>query len=340
MTRKADFALDWNWKACPLKSRVHEDPRKTEALIKAAASGDVDVVERLLSDGARVWHCDADGGTALHFAAYYNQVKVARLLVSCHAELDICKRNGTRATPLHGAAMHGHQAVAALLKTAGADLATTDAWGRTPHEVAQLRGHHEVASLLLPGGLEQNHSVQNSSVQFDTAPSTEIIARASDDSTRVRAEEGRAAFFDLCKNAQIFAAAGLGQIRDPRLLVIFMDTLSTEVFDVIGLAEPFEFGSWSVEGTRILAAELLRLATVIVANMTSNYSRVLLIGPTGYDGWPPDCWTRSLKSVVSSEPENSPLRALRLTLRGAVPKARLIVYNPNEGCPQFWRETG
>jgi len=68
-----------------LKQGSKEDPRLTEALIRASASGDAASIKLLLPLGAQVWHCDANGGTPLHFAAYHGHAEVVRLLLDRRA---------------------------------------------------------------------------------------------------------------------------------------------------------------------------------------------------------------------------------------------------------------
>jgi hypothetical protein len=52
------------------------------------------------------------------------------------------------ATPLHWAALRGHETVADLLVAQGADLNATNSAGETPLQVAERAGHVQVAALL------------------------------------------------------------------------------------------------------------------------------------------------------------------------------------------------
>lgn len=124
----------------------------------------------------------------------------------------------------------------------------------------------------------------------------------------------------------IFEASGLGYIKDPKLLVIFVDDFRSDIIDVSGLAEPFRFGTRSDTSDPAVHKELARLG-LAVADRAAAYTLVLLIGPTGQIEWSQDTWMNSLKSLVKAEPQGSLLRALHITLRGCVPKAKLRVYN-------------
>jgi len=56
------------------------------------------------------------------------------------------------ATPLHWAALKGHEAIVALLVSAGADLSATNADGETPLQVAARGRDKGIMKLLMPSG--------------------------------------------------------------------------------------------------------------------------------------------------------------------------------------------
>jgi len=51
-------------------------------------------------------------------------------------------------TPLHWAALKGHEEIVEALIDAGADLNTTNNLGRTPLHWAALKGHEEIVEAL------------------------------------------------------------------------------------------------------------------------------------------------------------------------------------------------
>jgi ankyrin repeat protein len=131
------------------------DPQEVvdEALVWAAKSDRVDVLELLVELGARV---DADPyrGTPLIWAAFNGRVACVRGLVELGA--DVNQRatfggpdHGEGVTALHLAAQTGrHQAVEALLEL-GADPTIRDALhDGTPAGWADFGGHPELAALL------------------------------------------------------------------------------------------------------------------------------------------------------------------------------------------------
>jgi ankyrin repeat protein len=72
---------------------------------------------------------NADGLTALHLAAIENNLEMAQLLISRHANMIATDLRGL--TPLHQAALTGADKVAALLLGNGADVTKKDKDGRS-----------------------------------------------------------------------------------------------------------------------------------------------------------------------------------------------------------------
>jgi len=134
---------------------------------EAARSGDVDRVGTLIADDERVALArDADGRTALHWAAIEGHADVALLLLDEGAEVDAADtRNeypGGQFTPLHYAAHFGKLEVTRVLLRAGADPNPENIFGRTPLqilvrgtgsvELAAWYGRHALVDLLLDRG--------------------------------------------------------------------------------------------------------------------------------------------------------------------------------------------
>eukprot|EP01059_Diplonema_ambulator_P033272 TRINITY_DN688_c0_g1_i11.p1 TRINITY_DN688_c0_g1~~TRINITY_DN688_c0_g1_i11.p1 ORF type:complete len:261 (+),score=74.44 TRINITY_DN688_c0_g1_i11:749-1531(+) len=86
-----------------------------------------------------------DGESALHIAAYYGKLAIARLLIDEGADVN-CKDN-FGCTPLHDAARAGAVEVAKLLLGKGADICSKDWFGESPLDKAD--GQTELVKLLL-----------------------------------------------------------------------------------------------------------------------------------------------------------------------------------------------
>jgi len=76
-----------------------------DALHEAAAQGQLQLIENLVSQGADINAQDADGRTPLHIALRNGQWQAAKLLVFKGADINTANENGF--TVLHGAAYLG-----------------------------------------------------------------------------------------------------------------------------------------------------------------------------------------------------------------------------------------
>lgn len=134
------------------------DAKGTTALHLATANGDVQVAQALIDGGASV--SGAGGGffTPLHWAAQYNQVETATLLIERGANLDAQGWHGgsygTGSTPLHWAAEEDSLECATLLLQRGADCNTKNEYGYTPLHLAAIQCKPRIAKLLVSKGAE------------------------------------------------------------------------------------------------------------------------------------------------------------------------------------------
>ncbi|EOD33877.1 hypothetical protein EMIHUDRAFT_47101, partial [Emiliania huxleyi CCMP1516] len=91
---------------------------------------------------------DADGFTALHFAANMGLRRLSAALLACGAAVDRSTRDPGGRTPLHLAAASGQSAIVSLLLAADAPHSAEDWQGATPFQMACRRGHHVVAAQI------------------------------------------------------------------------------------------------------------------------------------------------------------------------------------------------
>lgn len=151
-------------------------------IFEAASLGRTDLVEDMVSRNPRLANTrSGDGFTPLHFAAFFGEDSVARVLLEHHADTGAVANNPMRVTPLHSAAaarnlaivrallehgapvnarqhkgwtalhaaaQHGDRAMVELLLKYGASPNAKNDDGLTPDEVADEKGHGEIAERL------------------------------------------------------------------------------------------------------------------------------------------------------------------------------------------------
>lgn len=150
--RKKDEALE------RVKALLDRDPALLNArdekndgatlLHLAVQEGQTNVLEFLLSRGARLDIKDNNNYTPLHWAVMLGFKDIARLLISNGA--DVNDRGLNRMTPLHDAAYNGHKEIANMLIANGAKLDAKDELGNTPLDLAVEKNQTGVLALLKP----------------------------------------------------------------------------------------------------------------------------------------------------------------------------------------------
>jgi ankyrin repeat protein len=134
-----------------LLGAARENP--TEAPVAdAVMRGDTAKVRQLIRQGLDVNASQADGMSALHWAAQRGDASSAQILVYAGARVDALTRNGNY-TPLHLAAREGRGAVVQVLLANGADpLAATSTGGATALHFAAGHGDSLSVQALLDKG--------------------------------------------------------------------------------------------------------------------------------------------------------------------------------------------
>ncbi len=122
----------------------------------AASKGNKAEIERLLKRGADVNAQQADGATALQWAAYRGDAKLAELLLKAGAKPGLANHDG--ATPLWLAAARGDAAVIQALLKGGADANEQLPLGRRPLMLAARSGNVDAVHALLEHGADVNAS--------------------------------------------------------------------------------------------------------------------------------------------------------------------------------------
>ena len=123
-------------------------------LIEAVKSADVKAVSGLLAQHVPVNSAEADGSTALHWAARRDDLDLANLLIAAGANVKAATRYNV--TPLFFACKNGNAAMIESFLRAGADPNSTSGEGQTALMTAALTGRAEAVKLLLVRGASVN----------------------------------------------------------------------------------------------------------------------------------------------------------------------------------------
>ncbi len=124
-------------------------------LADQAMEGNLEGVRSLLGEQVDVNSAQGDGMTALHWAAYRDDLPLAELLIEAKANLDAETRVGA-ITPLILAARNGSGAMIAALLKAGADPGKAASTGATPLMSAATSGVVDAVKALVDGGADLN----------------------------------------------------------------------------------------------------------------------------------------------------------------------------------------
>ena len=123
-------------------------------LLDAARAADSAGVIALLDQGTSAKTRQADGATALHWAAHWDDAAMADALVRAGADVDMANDFG--ATPLWLACLNGSEAMVAALLAAGADANAALPSGETVLMTASRTGSAEAVRLLAAHGADLN----------------------------------------------------------------------------------------------------------------------------------------------------------------------------------------
>jgi len=121
----------------------------------AAMKGDRSLVQSLLKQKVDVNAPQGDGNTALHWAAYRDDLEMARLLVQAGANVK-AKTRLADMTALELAATNGSAPMIDLLLKAGSDPNMANGNGTTPLMLAAASGKTDAVQALLDHGADAN----------------------------------------------------------------------------------------------------------------------------------------------------------------------------------------
>jgi ankyrin repeat protein len=126
-----------------------------ESLVSAVRAGDTARIAALLDAGAPVNTPEADGTTALHWAAHRDDMATAERLIRLGADATRANRYGVM--PISVASLNGSAAMIEFLLDAGASPNTELPEGETALMTAARTGRVDAVRVLLDRGAEVNH---------------------------------------------------------------------------------------------------------------------------------------------------------------------------------------
>jgi ankyrin repeat protein len=134
---------------------VVSSPAVDIRLVDQAMEGNLEGVRSLLGEQVDVNSAQGDGMTALHWAAYRDDLPLAEILIEAKANPEPETRVGA-ITPLILAARNGSRATIAALLKAGADPGKAASNGATPLMSAATSGSVDAVKALVEGGADLN----------------------------------------------------------------------------------------------------------------------------------------------------------------------------------------
>jgi ankyrin repeat protein len=143
-----------SWLIVPLLSVASLATSSELRLVDAVEKRDKEAVRLLLNQRVDVNAPQADGATALAWAAYWDDLETADLLIGAGANVNVANEYGV--TPLSIACTNGSAAMVEILLMAGADPNAALLSGETALMTATETGSLETVKLLLAHGANVN----------------------------------------------------------------------------------------------------------------------------------------------------------------------------------------
>lgn len=174
-------------------------PGAESSVADAAEKSDRATIRALLKEHADVNAAQADGMTALHWAAYLDDLEAAKLLMSAKANVGATNHYGV--TPLSLACQNGNTPIVELLLEGGADPNTTLRGGETVLMTAARTGKPGPVEALLKRGAEVNAKERRGQTALMWAAAeghaevVELLIKAGADTYAMLPDSGFTAFF-------------------------------------------------------------------------------------------------------------------------------------------------
>jgi uncharacterized protein len=139
-------------------------------VFEAATVGDLDRLRELLDREAELVRArSVDDGTALHFAAFFNQPEAAGLLIERGSDITAVASTFGNVQPLHSAVAASNTETVLALLEAGADPNARQSGGFTPLHGAAQNGDRVAVEALLANGADTNATTDEGKTAADFA---------------------------------------------------------------------------------------------------------------------------------------------------------------------------
>ncbi|MDT8397535.1 MAG: ankyrin repeat domain-containing protein [Pseudomonadales bacterium] len=283
----------------------------------AAMQRDNAQLRQLIKNGVDVNATQADGATALHWAAYHRDADLAGLLLEAGADPGVANRNGS--TPMWLAANQGDATMVKTLLDGGADANEQLPLGRRPLMLAARAGSVAAVRVLLEQGADPNAS--------ETERGTTALMQAADQGhanvMAVLIDHGANIAATSAAVMRDGRTAALGNSEDPRAAVRRQAIAINCEQDSPDLSVLKELISASDDPVWTKLAELTKTPTI--EDICSKVRRVGLgfvvtgDSPDGFDGL-------GRRNRGEKEPDGGELTALVYAARsGAIDAAKVLL---------------
>jgi len=297
-------------------------------LVELAKQQDRAAVRTMVAAGGDVNVAQGDGATALHWAAHWDDVEMAGLLLRAGARINAANDFGV--TPLLLASANGQMAMIALLLEAGADPNVASANGEAPLMAAARTGNVDVVQALLDRGADVNYQAPGNG---QSALMWAISERHSNVARRLVERGADIQARSTGGYSPLLFAARAGDLESATMLIAGGADVNDKAPD-----QTSALVVAVVRGHTTLAIHLLEHGADANANATgyaalhwaSGSWETELTGPNGIDAQGDEEW-RSLAGVSGGKVEL--IRAL--LAHGADANARLAKAPPRVGYTQL-----
>ncbi len=132
--------------------------------------GDLELAERYLAKTpALIETFSADGFGALGLACFFDQFKLAKMLINGGAKIDQPSNNDFSVYPIHSACAVSNFEITELLIKRGANVNVKQQSGVTPLHSAAHNGNLEIAKLLIENGADVSAQTTTGQTPLDLA---------------------------------------------------------------------------------------------------------------------------------------------------------------------------